>query len=430
MLVEEVMESAGAIPDPYVRATTYAKLGEMLVRAKNELFKEAFMKALDTSKEIDDPVEMLRALVSIGYSMGKAGIRSYKRIFLQVSEDSKVLPDKVRDSIIRSITVSLLKLGEFGDAITYAVGINDPSLRQETLVYVVRYLAKSIERKPIRVAYTLRKIRLAMEYINDEPYRSKALLELMKVLIALGSYENALAVIREMGNNDWARQAFKELIYRFKSRGVLDRYISAVEEIASELVERFGESFTVELATAFALSGKSDVAVSLLRKVGGEVLAELALELLEKYSSALPGFVEALDEDEAIIVGKRLMNAILESPNLGNWEVINAIARKTRSEEILAKVARYYILLGRVEEAKRIGLVLQNVHLRSLVMADVARYYLSNEEVEKAIDAALEVSDPGYTSILMSEILVKALEAELRGGGNGKANPDAQKTGR
>ncbi len=430
MLVEEVMESAGAIPDPYVKAITYAKLGEKLVRAGHPLFKDAFMRALDTAREIEDPAEMLRALISIGYSMGRSGIRSYKRIFLQVSEDSKVLPDKIRAGLLRSIAVSLLRLGEFGDAITYAVEIGDSKIQQETLVHVVRYMAKSIERKPIRVAYTLRKIRLALEYITDEPYRSKALLELMKALIALGSYENALSVIREMGSKDWARQAFKELIYRLKSKGVLDRYIGSVEEMASELVERFGESFTVELATAFALSGKSEVAVSLLRKAGEGVLSDVALELLKKYPSALPGFIEALSEEEALTLGKRLMNAILEEPKLGNWDVIRAITVKARSEEILAKVARYYIILGRVEDAKRIGLVLQDVHLRSIVMADVARFYLSKGKVEEAIDAALEVSDPGYTSILMSEILVKALDAELGGERGGKAHSDAQKARR
>ena len=135
----------------------------------------------------------------------------------------------------------------------------------------------------------------------------------------------------------------------------------------------------------------------------------------------------ALSEDEAIPVAKAVMNAMLENPKLGSWDIINAVARKTRSEEVLTKIARYYVILGRVDDARRIGLALQDVHLRSVVMADVARCYLSRGEVEKAIDAALEVSDPGYTTILMSEILVKALEAELGGAGDGKAHSDAQK---
>ncbi|WP_297508898.1 prenyltransferase [Thermococcus sp.] len=430
MLAQEVLESVASIPDPYVRAITYAKVGERLAKAREPAFREAFIRALETAKEVDDPLKMLRALVSVGYMMGRAGIRSYKRIFLQVSEDSALLPAKVRDEVMRSIALSLLRLGEIGEAVTYAVEIKDQRLRQETMVVIVRQVARSIERRPIRVAYSLRKIRLALEYITDEPYRSKALLELMKAFIALKSYENALATVREMGSKEWARQAFKELIYRLKAQGVLENYIGLIEELAGEMVERFGESFTRELATAFALSGKGDVAAELMERLGDEEeTVELALELLRRYPRGLPSFIYALEPETSLPVGKAIMNAILERPERGDWGVIKAVVEKTGSEDILAKVARFYVLKGRVEEARKIGSALEDLHLRSVVMADVARHYLKEGDVDKAIDAALEVRDARYTSMLMSEILLKALDAELGGGEVGKTGESSEAKG-
>ncbi|WP_367884577.1 hypothetical protein [Thermococcus sp. JCM 11816] len=55
------------------------------------------------------------------------------------------------------------------------------------------------------------------------------------------------------------------------------------------------------------------------------------------------------------------------------------------------------------------GVVLQNPKLRSIVLADVARSYLKQNKIEEAIDAALEVRDRKFASLLMSEILVRAL---------------------
>ncbi len=429
MLVQEVLESVASIPDPYVRVITYAKVGERLAKARKPVFKDAFIKALETAKEVDDPLKMLQALVSVGYMMGRAGIRSYKRVFLQVSEDSALLPDKLRDGVMRSIALSLLRLGEIGEAVTYAVEIRDQRLRQETMVFIVRQVARSIERKPIRVAYSLRKIRLALEYITDEPYRSKALLELMKAFIALKSYENALATVRGMGSKGWARQAFKELIYRLKAQGALEEYIGLIEELADEMVGRFGESFTQELATAFALSGRGDVAAELMERLGDEgETVKLALELLRKYPRVLPSFLKALEPETALSVGKAVMNAILERPERGDWEVIKAVVEKAGSEDILAKVARFYVLKGHAEEARKIGSALDDLHLRSVVMADVARHYLGAGDIDRAINAALEVRDTGYTSMLMSEILVKALEAEL-GGGDGKVGKSPEEKG-
>ncbi|NJE53964.1 prenyltransferase [Thermococcus sp. 21S9] len=431
MLVVEVLESAGEIPDPYVKAVTYARIGEELARKGHPLYKRAFLSAFESLTSIEDPFKMLKALLSIGVSLGRARIKAYRKVFARVFSESRDLSPPQRDELLKTASLALLSLGDVGEAITFALDISNDKLRQSTLVSLVRGISRSLEVNPIKTAYRLRKIRLALEYITDEPYRSKALLELSKALVALGSYEGAFSAIREMGSREWARQAFKELAFRLSELGVIERYVDSFTALTEELSEKFGENFIAELSTALALAGRGELAVHLLRKLGDESLFErVALDLLDKNPSAIGDFLSALNEGESSRVGKVLMNRILEEPTPEKREIVNTIARFARSEEVWAKVARFYILTGDVESARRIGLALQSPRLRSVVMADVAHHYLKRGDVERAIDTALEVRDRRFASLLMSEILIKALHEELKGLENGKAQVAGGKAGK
>ncbi|WP_367883304.1 hypothetical protein [Thermococcus peptonophilus] len=139
MLTVEVLKSADIIPDPYTRAVTYARLGEALVRRRDSLYKEAFLKAFDALKDINDPELLLRATLAIGYHMGKAGIKAYYKVFLRVVEDSAALsPPPVRDEILALAVRYLVSLGDLGQAVTLATEISDKKLRQATLFSIVR----------------------------------------------------------------------------------------------------------------------------------------------------------------------------------------------------------------------------------------------------------------------------------------------------
>ncbi len=417
MLIKEVLTSVEVIQDPYIKAVTYAKIGERLARARERHYKEAFLRAMETAKDIEDPTKMFKALLSIGYSMTKAGIKASKRIYQGVLEDSKALPAPHRDVVMESAATYMLSLGEIGEAITYALEISNPKLRNEVLLAAMRANTKKLGKEGIKVAYHLRRSKLALEYIDSEPYRSMGMMELIKAYISLGSYENGISLISAIEDRDWARQAFKEVAFYLKEKEVLAQYIDTLEQVANSLIDRFGEGFVREMAFAFALSGEGLPAVELVRKLknSGDVLAKLALELLERDHDVLPSLVAALDEDEAALVGKFVMNRVLERPELGSQEVVEAIGRSTRNEEVWAKIARYYIIMGEVDGAARIASLLHERRLRSVVMADIAHHLLKRNEIERAIDAALEVRDSKFSSILVSEILLKALERELDG---------------
>ncbi len=427
MLVVEVLESARDIPDPYVRTVTYARIGEELARKGHPLYKRAFLSAFESLDSIEDPFKMLGALISIGVSLGRARIRAYRKVFARVFSESRDLSPPQRDELLKRASLALLSLGDVGEAITFALEVSNNKLRQSTLVSLARGISRSLEAETIKTAYRLRKMRLILEYIADEPYRSKALFELSKALLALGSYEGAFSALREMGSREWSRRAFKELAFRLSELGVIEDYAESFTALAEELSGKFGENFTAELATALALAGRGKLAVGLLRKLDEGSIERVALDVLEKNPSALEDFLSALNEGESSKVGRALMNRILEEPAPEKREIVNTIARFARSEEVWAKVARFYVLIGDIESARRIGLALQSPRLRSVVMADVAHHYLKRGSVERAIDTALEVRDGRFASLLMSEILIKALREELKGLENGKAQVAAGK---
>ncbi|WP_148883484.1 prenyltransferase [Thermococcus aciditolerans] len=417
MIVKEILASVEAIPDPYIKSVTYAKIGERLAKAREGSYKTAFLKALETAKEIEDPVKMFRALLSVGYSLGRAGLKSSKRIYQGVLEDSRVLPAPQRDVIMRTAAAYMLALGEVAEAILYALEVKNRTLRNEILLEVIRANTKMIGREQLKAASRIRKSKLALEYIDGEPYRSKALLELIKAYLALGSYENGISMILEIEVKEWARHAFKEVAFYLKDREVLGHYIDSLEAVANGLIEKFGEEFTEELALAFALSGEGVSAAELIRRLKNseEVFVKIALDLLERDHNVLPAFISPLEDDEAELVGRAVMNRILERPELGGWEIIRAIGKSTSSEEVWAKIARYYVITGELEGAMKVGGLLRDERLRSIVMADIAHHLVKKGDVERAIDAALEVRDPKFSSILVSEILIKALEQELPG---------------
>ncbi|ASJ03324.1 prenyltransferase [Thermococcus profundus] len=414
MLTSEIIDTVEVIRDPYLRATTYAKIGERLARVKDAKFKLVFLKAIETAKEIEDPVKMFRALLSIGYSMKKANLRSAKKIYQRVMEDSRELPGPVRDDLMALAARYMLGLGEISEAVIYAMEIKNPELRDTVLLQIIRRNTSLIGTERVRVAYRIRKSKMALEHISTEPFRSKALIEIMKSYFLMGSYENGIATVSQIAQMEWAKYAFKEALFFLKEHGVIEKYVANLKSLARELVEKFGDDFKIELGVAFALAGEPVEAADLVRKLGGkEALTEVALKLLEIAPRYLPPFIRALNEIEATEVGKAILNRFLEKPSEGDWETVRAIWERSRSEELKVKIARYTLVKGDLDGAMRIADTITDEKLRSIVLADISHRLLKMGDVSRAIDVAMEVRDPKFSSILIAEILIGALDREI-----------------
>ncbi len=418
MLIEEIISSVEVIRDPYLRAVTYAKIGEKLVLIKDEHFKIAFSKALETADGVDDPVTMLKSLLAVGYSLKRVGVKSANRIFQQVLEDSKVLSPADRDSLMHTAATYLATAGDIGGAVIFATEIQKPELKNSTLLEVIKRSTAFMGGEQIKIAYKLRKIKLALESITLEPYRSKAFIELIKIHLNLGSHEKAINLIEEIKGKEWAKLAFKEVVFHLKDKNILHRYIPLLESLAERLSKKFGDEFLVEMARAFALSGAVEAAVSLLRKSKGNSrgFSEIAITLIEKNIEVLPEFIDALSSEEAGTAGKELMNYLLDHPEKGTPEIISAIKKKSPSEEILVKLVRYHLLKSNLESAREIAVQIKDERLRSVALADIAHSFLKKNRLAEAIDAALEVRDPKFSSVLVSEILLKALDDNIKTG--------------
>ncbi|WP_010478084.1 hypothetical protein [Thermococcus zilligii] len=414
MVIDEIVETVEAIPDPYLRATTYAKIAERLAKINDTRFKSVFIRAIEASKKIEDPVRLMRALLSIGYSMARSGLRTSKKVYQRVVEDSKSLPAPVRDELMALAARYMLGLEEISEAIYYAGEIKSGELRDTVLLQVIRRNTALIGLEKVKVAYRIRKSKMALEMIHSEPSRSKALIEIMKSYFIMGSYENGINVIKEIELREWAKHAFKEALFFLKEYGVLERYVIPLKELAKELVEKFGEAFKIELTIAFALAGESHEAADLMRKLDGEeLLVEASLRLLDVSSKHLADLIRALNDREAAAVGKAVMNRFLENPERGDWEVVRAIWERTENEEVMVKIVRYSLIRGDVEGAIRVAGRIRSERLRSIALADIAHSLLKLGDISRAIDVALEVRDVRFSSILMAELLLSATDVEI-----------------
>ncbi|MEO2152716.1 MAG: hypothetical protein ABGW50_08685, partial [Thermococcus sp.] len=170
-IYSEVLRLAGTIPDPFVRAITYARIGYYMHRAKNPRYGEAFTRALKAVASIDNPLLIVKALIEVATFLGKTGSKGATKTFIQAYESIKTFPQPLRDEMLEELVHRLLELGRVDDAFFYAKEIENRVKRNDTLLQVLHnYIEKG----------NLRKARLILELIEDEPWHSIAAYEVLK----------------------------------------------------------------------------------------------------------------------------------------------------------------------------------------------------------------------------------------------------------
>jgi len=411
MLIGEILDSVEAVRDPYLRAVTYAKMGELLFKAKKKEFKVAFTRAVETAQAIEDPLKMFRAIMATGYYLGRAGIKAYRKVFQNVISDTEEIEG--RDVILRMGVPYLVALGDYEMALTYASLISDETTADVSRLVIIRGIRKKTEEgseELLEWAFS------AFEGIKNEPWRSRAAVDLVKINLLAGNYTGAISTIIEINDGEWADYAFKQVVFTLKEKKILENYLHDLWRVAETLSKAFGPGLLHSLALAFALIGEGDAAVELLRRAGAplDVFVSIANDLFDRDPSVLPAFIEALSGDEAVAVGKAVMNRILDNPDIEHLKIVTAIGQSTENEAVWTKIARYYVLTGDFDDAIKVAFYIKDKKLRSLILADVAHNFVKMGWVSKAIDLALEVQDEKYSPLVVSEVLIKALEFELR----------------
>ncbi|MBO8174916.1 MAG: hypothetical protein H0Z18_06620 [Thermococcus sp.] len=427
MLIEEVLASVDVIQNPYLKAITYARIGTRLALAKNPLYEKAFKKAFDAVSEIDNPIEILRALLTIAFYLGKANMKSSKKMFRQVAEDATNFPKKVRDGIFKEIISYMLQLNEIDEAFYYSNYVSNEKLKNELLVEILKKHLENLVGEKIRVVHRMRKIDLIIEHITKEPYRSYAIAEIIKTYLKIGEYDRAILMIGELKNKYWLKQTVKEVLFYLKHKNLDKKYAGRLLNVAIDISEQFNIDINEDLAVVFAVNGDIKHSITALKFIKNkeQKLAEIMKILIQRRPEIVLPYLQALSSKDAENASKVVMNYLIDNPSKEYIHIAKYISENIESEQVLVKVVQYYLKLGDVVEAARIASGLRDKRLRSLALGDIAHYLLKNNQIGDAIDLVMHVEDPKLSSVLISEILVKVVDQELKKTSRGVDNANS-----
>lgn len=416
MLIEEALASVDVIQNSYLKAITYARIGAKLALAKNPLYEKSFKKAFDAVSEIDNPLEILRALLAIAFYLGKANMKSSKKMFRQVAEDVTKFPKKVRDELFRETISYMLQLNEVDEAFHYANYVSNEKLKNELLVEILKKHLENLAGEKIRVLYRIRKIDLILEHITKEPYRSYAIAEVIKAYLKIGEYDKAILMIGELKNKYWLKQTVKEVLFYLKHKNLDKKYADRLLNVAIEISEQFSIDINEDLAVVFAVNGDINHSIAALKFIKNkeQKLVEIMKILIQRRPEIVLPYLQVLSSKDAENASKVIMNYLIDHPLREYIDIAKYISENIESEQVLVKVVQYYLKLGEVVEAARIANGLRDKRLRSLALGDIAHYLLKNNQIGDAIDLVMHVEDSHLSSILISEILVKIVDQELR----------------
>ncbi len=407
---DEALNLAANIQDRYLRAVTYAKIGYYMYRAKKRRYKDAFKYSLSAVSAIENPALTAKALIEIATYLHGVNPDTAKKVFQQAHEAISMFPQPLKDDLLVELSTRLLELGMTDDALFYASDIEDSVKRNDTLLKILgAYLSEG----------NMRKARLIIESIEEEPWRSIAAVEAVKEHLKREEFGSAIRILREMKSEYWLGEAMKEVAVYLKS-----------SEVPKATYEKF-----VDIALSLSNETGSDVLKSLLIGLGSQGELEFVMEITsrlpgEQREEILKGIVSA-SADRPEILGRLLdllsgeeferlsaftMDKLLSRPPQESFsEVVKKVGERTTEDSVLVKVATYLSKLGDFEAAWNFASRVRGHYLRSLAFGSIAVAKLKAGDIDGAIDAALEVKDPRWGSWLLSEILTKILELQTEG---------------
>ena len=407
---EEVLKIAETIPDPYVRTLTLARLGYLLSKSEPKASVKAFKLAVSSLDYIDDPVLILRAMVSTSRYLRMAGVEELSESMLhRAYEGALLLRGRVKDSLLVDIIRESMRAGKKRDAILYATDIEDESLRNRLLLEIVRSL---VQEGDVQMA------RKVLNVFSSEPERSQAIVEVIRGHLAREEFASVLSLLPTIENEYWLEMALEETAKSLRDSGVPKATYEKFVEAAKELSERLGKDLLSAFLTGLVEGGDVLGAAEILNSVTGNRggIASYLSKLLIDRPRELEAFLSSirLSPEEFDGVAKATLDALLErkpSPEYRN--IVEFLGRKAENERVLVKVATYLAKIGDFETAEEFGRAIDDPYLRSLAFGAIALEKLRRGDIDGAIDAVKNVPDIEWGSWLMGEILVKILEGSL-----------------
>jgi len=403
-IVKEVLELASMIKDPHFRAISYARIGYELFLLRNEEYKKAFTKAIETTRQIENPVIMVKTLIEIARYLGKAKIPASAKVFRQAFEMTNAFPNPIHDELIKDIVNALSELEMYNDALFYAFEIKDEIRKSEVLLkLLVSYVNKG----------EIRKAHLVLENISEEPWYSIAAIEVLKAHLKREEFGSAIKILQSLKSKYWINEAMKEIAIYLKNYKAPKATFEKFVDVALSMSDELSFDALRNLLVGFGSSGEIEFVLRILRKMPLneriKTLIELSARIIEN-DQLLRELILHLDKEEFIPIAKFLLTKLLEKPDKRYTRVVETIGARTSNEAILVKVVTFLAKVGEYNKALHFAHRVTDNHLRSLAFGSIAVNLLKEGDIDRAIDTALEVKDPKWGSWLLGELLVKILE--------------------
>ncbi len=406
----EALDLASNIRDRYLRAVTYAKIGYYFYRLKNPRYKEAFKRSFNAVETIENPPLIVRALIELGTYLAKTRVSSASKVFQQADEILSKFPQPIKDELLGVLVLRLLELEMVDDALFYVVDIEDNVKRNDLLLKLLRVYLK---------AGRMRKARLILERLTDEPWYSIGSIETIKEHLKREEFGSAIRVLRGLKSEYWLGDAMREVASYLKTAEVPRATYEKFVEIALGMSTENGFNVLKSLLVGLAAQGELDFVIGVLNRLPADqrlkIAHDIALAVLDN-ESVLEKLVDSLQGKEREDLSRFILDNLLEAgPDVKYRPLTEKIGGLTNDDALLVKVVRYLSKLGDFEKAAKFADRVRGNYLRSLAFGGIAIERLQKGDIDGAIDAALEVRDSKWGSWLLSEILTKILELQTEG---------------
>ncbi len=407
---DEALNLAANIQDRYLRAVTYAKIGYYMYKAKKRRYKDAFKYSLSAVSAIENPALTAKALIEIASYLHGVNPDTSKKVFQQAHDVISMFPQPLKDDLMVELSKRLLELGMKDDALFYASDIEDSVKRNDTLLKILgAYLTDG----------NMRKARLIIESIEDEPWRSIAAVKAVKEHLKREEFGSAIRILREMKSEYWLGEAMKEVAVHLKSSEVPKATYEKFVDIALSLSSETGSDVLRSLLIGLGSQGELEFVMEITSRLPGEQREEILKGIVSASADRpeiLDRLVDLLSGEEFERISAFMMDKLLSRPAQESFsEVVRKVGEKTTEDSVLVKVATYLSKLGDFDAAWEFASRVRGHYLRSLAFGSIAVAKLKAGDIDGAIDAALEVKDPRWGSWLLSEILTKILELQAGG---------------
>ncbi|WP_456368971.1 hypothetical protein [Thermococcus sp.] len=404
-IYNKLLSLARGIPDPYVRAITYARIGYQMKKKNHPKYKEPFAMALNAIVSINNPILMVDALLEVGTFLGKASPESSRKIFTRAYEIILELPPRVKDELLGNLVGKLIDLDNLSDALFYVTSISDPVRRND---FLTRILSKYLEKG------NLRKAHLVLDNIDLEPWRSIALFEILKAHLSREEFGTVIGLLPKFKSEYWLGEAMKALAGHLKRAEVPEATYEKFLDVALELIPKVGKDALKSFLLGMTIQGEIDFVIKALSKLSPDlrkyVLSGIVSAIIDR-PEILKKFVEKLPKEDFEFVAGIVLDSLLKSSPVGEYgSLVEQIGTLTSDERYKAKAVRYLSKLHMYDAAWKIASSITDSYLRSLAFGGIAIEKLKENDIGGAIDATLEVKDSRWGPWLFGEILAKIAE--------------------